>query len=56
MLASENQRRDTEQSDERDDVVYITQEQPDGTRLEKRVDRAFLDLTDIQNREFRYAL
>lgn len=56
MLASENQRRETEQRDERHDVIYIAQELPDGTRLEKRVDRAFLDLTDIQNRDFRYAL
>jgi hypothetical protein len=56
MLASENRRRETEERDERHDVVYITQELPDGTRLEKRVDRAFLDLTDIQNRDFRYAL
>jgi len=56
MLASENQRRATEQRDERYDVVYIAQELPDGTRLEKRVDKAFLDLTDIQNRDFRFAL
>jgi hypothetical protein len=56
MLSSENKRRETEQRDERHDAVYISQEQADGTRLEKRVDRAFLDLTDIQNRDFRYAL
>ena len=56
MLASENQRRGAEQRDERYDVVYIAQELPDGTRLEKRVDKAFLDLTDIQNRDFRFAL
>jgi ACS family allantoate permease-like MFS transporter len=56
MLASENKRRETERRDERHDTVYISQEQEDGTKLEKRVDGAFLDLTDIQNREFRYAL
>jgi len=56
MLASENKRRETGQRDEGHDVVYIAQELPDGTRLEKRVDRAFLDLTDLQNPDFRYAL
>ena len=56
MLASENKRRETEKRDERHDAVYISQEQEDGTRLEKRVDKAFLDLTDIQNRDFRYTL
>jgi len=55
MLASENKRRDTEKNDKFDEI-YIPQELPDGSVIEKRVDRAFLDLTDIQNREFRYAL
>ena len=56
MLSSENKRREAEQRDERRDVVLIAQVLPDGTTLEKRVDRAFLDLTDIQNRDFRYTL
>ncbi len=56
MLASENKRRDTEKKNDKFDEIYIPQELPDGSMIEKRVDRAFLDLTDIQNREFRYAL
>ena len=56
MLARENQRREAEQGGEKPDDAYIAQELADGRRVEKRVDRAFLDLTDIQNRDFRYAL
>ena len=56
MLARENRRRETEQKDERHDVVFIIQELADGTMVEKKVDRAFLDLTDLQNLDFRYAL
>ncbi|KAF8954615.1 major facilitator superfamily domain-containing protein [Flammula alnicola] len=54
MLQSENKRRDAEQRDDTYDDVYLKQELADGTKTEKRVDRAFLDLTDIQNRDFRY--
>jgi hypothetical protein len=56
MLHSENKRRETEKKDDSYDDIYITQELPDGTKTEKRVDRAFLDITDIQNRDFRYVL
>lgn len=56
MLARENQRREAEQGDKKFDGVYIAQELADGRKVEKRVDRVFLDLTDIQNRDFRYAL
>ncbi|KAF8969716.1 major facilitator superfamily domain-containing protein [Flammula alnicola] len=55
MLQSENKRRDAEQRDDTYDDVYLKQELADGTNTEKRVDRvSFLDLTDIQNRDFRY--
>jgi len=54
VLKRENTRRDAEQRDDSYDDVYITQRLSDGTTVEKRVDRAFLDLTDIQNRDFRY--
>ncbi|TFK42325.1 major facilitator superfamily domain-containing protein [Crucibulum laeve] len=56
MLALENKRRNAEQHDDTFDDVYLTEVQDDGSKLEKKVDRAFLDLTDIQNREFRYIL
>ncbi|KAH7920140.1 MFS general substrate transporter [Leucogyrophana mollusca] len=56
LLASENKRRELEKRDETYDNVYIVDIQPDGSKLEKRVDKAFLDLTDKQNRDFRYVL
>jgi hypothetical protein len=56
MLARENKRRENQPRDERYDAVFIDQELADGTRVEKRVDKVFLDLTDLQNRDFRYAL
>ncbi|RPD66615.1 MFS general substrate transporter [Lentinus tigrinus ALCF2SS1-7] len=55
-LAWENARRDRETHDATYDDVYITEKQEDGTVVEKKVDRAFLDLTDMQNRDFRYVL
>ncbi|TFY77932.1 hypothetical protein EWM64_g6083 [Hericium alpestre] len=62
MLARENARRDREaeqngstKSDAYDDV-YIEGLDAEGWKVKTHVDRAFLDLTDIQNREFRYPL
>ncbi|KAF7793127.1 hypothetical protein EIP86_004236 [Pleurotus ostreatoroseus] len=55
-LAWENAARDRETHDARWDEVYITETRPDGTKEEVRVDKEFLDLTDIQNRDFRYVL
>ncbi|EED79307.1 predicted protein [Postia placenta Mad-698-R] len=52
-LARENAKRDREAHDPTYDDVYITDE---ATQSEKKVDKAFLDLTDIQNRDFRYVL
>ncbi|KAH9950247.1 MFS general substrate transporter [Amylocystis lapponica] len=52
-LARQNALRDREEHDATYDDVYLA----DGeTNAEKKVDKAFLDLTDIQNRDFRYAL
>ncbi|KAF8077689.1 major facilitator superfamily domain-containing protein [Lyophyllum atratum] len=56
LLARENKRRDKEQHDDKYDEVYITHLQADGTSVEKKVDRAFLDLTDRKNRDFRYIM
>jgi len=59
-LAYQNKKRDDEAAagvttgDKYGDV-YITVTE-NGKAVEKKVDRAFQDLTDLQNREFRYVL
>ncbi|CCM06677.1 uncharacterized protein FIBRA_08962 [Fibroporia radiculosa] len=53
VLVRENARRDAEPRDPTYDEVYMIDEK---TGEEKKVDKAFLDLTDIQNRDFRYVL
>jgi len=55
-LASENKKREHEQPDTTYDEVYINVVDEGGKQVEKRVDKSFLDLTDNQNREFRYVL
>jgi hypothetical protein len=52
MLATENKKREHETHDSKYDKVYVLGE----AGAEKRVDKAFLDLTDKQNRDFRYVL
>ncbi|KAJ7859783.1 MFS general substrate transporter [Mycena olivaceomarginata] len=55
ILAAENKRRDAEpQSKEMFDNAYVEQPSADGTMVKVKVDRAFLDLTERQNRDFRY--
>lgn len=60
-LASQNAARDreaagkAEKHDALDDHYIIVRDET-GQEIKKKVDRAFLDLTDIQNREFRYVL
>ena len=65
VLARENRTRERERAARRAggdededgfDEVYVAQADADGKTVERRVDRAFLDLTDRQNREFRYVL
>ncbi|KAJ7268564.1 major facilitator superfamily domain-containing protein [Mycena rebaudengoi] len=59
ILAAENKRRDAEPSvNDGYDDIFIERLADDGSgRMEKiKVDKAFLDLTDIQNRDFRYVL
>jgi len=56
VLARENKRRDSEPPDETYDEVYVTRETPDGKKVEVKVAKEFLDLTDKQNRDFRYVL
>ena len=56
ILAKENKRRDAEPPDDSYDDVWVKVTDEDGSVIEKKVDKAFLDLTDRQNREFRYVL
>ena len=56
LLARENRRRDAEPRDMTYDDVYVEVTLPDGTRVERKVEKEHLDLTDIQNRDFRYVL
>ncbi|KAJ3478665.1 hypothetical protein NLI96_g9602 [Meripilus lineatus] len=56
LLKAENKRRDAEPPDHQYDDVYIEVTTSDGKRVQKKVDKEFLDLTDIQNRDFRYVL
>ncbi|THV06909.1 MFS general substrate transporter [Dendrothele bispora CBS 962.96] len=55
-LSRENKRRDAEPPDDTFDNVYVERIGPDGSVESIKVDKEFLDLTDIQNREFRYVL
>lgn len=52
MLNAENKKRELETHDDQYDNVYVL----DAAGVEKKVDKAFLDLTDKQNRDFRYVL
>ncbi|KAH7339979.1 MFS general substrate transporter [Rhizoctonia solani] len=52
----ENKKRDAEPKTDETNDAYIEEVLEDGTRVERRIDKAFLDLTDIENRKFRYVL
>jgi len=56
LLSRENKRRDAEPLDDTYDNVFLTKADQDGNRVEMKVDKEFLDLTDRQNRDFRYVL
>ncbi|EKM74774.1 hypothetical protein AGABI1DRAFT_132891 [Agaricus bisporus var. burnettii JB137-S8] len=56
VMTRENKRRDSEPRDTTYDEVYLERENGDGTIDKIRVDKEFLDLTDMQNRDFRYVL
>ncbi|KAF5365556.1 hypothetical protein D9757_010907 [Collybiopsis confluens] len=55
-LAHQNKLRDAEPYDDQYDNVYIERVNEDGSVEEVKVQKEFLDLTDLQNREFRYVL
>ncbi|KAK0210341.1 MFS general substrate transporter [Desarmillaria ectypa] len=56
LLSRENKRRNTESTDDTYGDVYIERLTSDGEKEMVKVDKEFLDLTDIQNRDFRYVL
>ena len=56
ILDKENKRRDQEPPDTTYDDVWVKITDANGDIVEKKVDKAFLDLTDRQNRDFRYVL
>jgi len=56
LLSRENKRRDAEPLNDAYDNVFLTKIDQDGNRVEMKVSKEFLDLTDKQNRDFRYVL
>ncbi|EEB89917.1 hypothetical protein MPER_11939, partial [Moniliophthora perniciosa FA553] len=56
LLSRENKRRDAEPADDTYDDVWVERVNKDGKAEKVKVDKAFLDLTDKQNRDFRYVL
>ncbi|KAK0448283.1 MFS general substrate transporter [Desarmillaria tabescens] len=56
LLSRENKRRNSESTDDTYGDVYIERPTSDGKKEMVKVDKEFLDLTDIQNRDFRYVL
>ncbi|KAG0706185.1 membrane transporter [Suillus ampliporus] len=56
VLARENRIRDGEPLDDSEEGYVIERITENGKRVEVKVDKAFLDLTDRQNRDFRYVL
>ncbi|KAN0129721.1 Major facilitator superfamily domain containing protein [Lactarius tabidus] len=56
LFSRENKRRDAEPVDDTYDNVFLTKIDQDGKRVEMKVSKEFLDLTDRQNRDFRYVL
>jgi len=56
LLSRENKRRDAEPLNDAYDNVFLTKIDQNGNRVEMRVSKEFLDLTDRQNRDFRYVL
>ncbi|OCB84143.1 membrane transporter [Sanghuangporus baumii] len=55
-LARENNIRERQTSDTTYEDVYIVVQDETGAEAKKKVDKAFLDLTDRQNRDYRYLL
>ncbi|EGO28710.1 hypothetical protein SERLADRAFT_446123 [Serpula lacrymans var. lacrymans S7.9] len=56
LLWQENKRRDAEPVVETDSEFFIECVSGDGARVQMKVDKEYLDMTDVQNRDFRYVL
>ncbi|KAI0032038.1 MFS general substrate transporter [Vararia minispora EC-137] len=56
LLSHRNKVRATEPRDTTYDDVYVVRCDADGNEVEVKVAKEFLDLTDMQNRDFRYVL
>ncbi|KAF9529884.1 MFS general substrate transporter [Crepidotus variabilis] len=56
VLVRENKKRDEELEDDTFDDVFIEKAGEGGEVVKVKVDKEFLDLTDHQNRDFRYVL
>ncbi|KAI0053755.1 MFS general substrate transporter [Auriscalpium vulgare] len=56
LLKARNTRREMEAADDTYEDVYVTTINEDGKHVAVKVAKEFLDLTDTQNREFRYVL
>ncbi|OJA19855.1 hypothetical protein AZE42_09921, partial [Rhizopogon vesiculosus] len=56
VLAGENRLRDAEPIDDGEKDYVIERITEDGNRVQVKVDKEFLDMTDRQNRDFRYVL
>lgn len=56
--ASENGEEKPENADEKEEYneAFVVVQDANGRDVKKRVHRAFMDLTDRQNKEFRYVL
>ncbi|KAF8841634.1 MFS general substrate transporter [Paxillus ammoniavirescens] len=56
ILDRENRKRDASIDDSVSEEYFIEKMTEDGQRIEMKVDKEFMDLTDRQNRDFRYVL
>ncbi|KIJ08154.1 hypothetical protein PAXINDRAFT_89310, partial [Paxillus involutus ATCC 200175] len=56
ILDRENRKRDAAVDDSISEEYFIEKVTKDGERTEMKVDKEFMDLTDCQNRDFRYVL
>ncbi|KAI0065987.1 MFS general substrate transporter [Artomyces pyxidatus] len=56
ILDLRNKRRATDTHDDSEEDIYVLTFDGDGKEVEVKVDKEFLDLTDMQNKDFRYVL
>lgn len=56
MLARENARRDADPTVDEYEEFFIEKVSDDGKRVQVKIDKEFMDMTDKQNCDFRYVL